>query len=65
MSTEEEEITLVVEGNYLTTFELWEWGEEGAEYSADGVTEESGKVVQDELGYRWVSRDREVEIGQL
>lgn len=31
MSSEEEEVTLVVQSDYLPTLKLWHWGKEGLE----------------------------------
>ena len=55
MPPEEEEISLVVEGDNLSSAELGKGREEGAKEPSDRVSEECGEVVQDELGYRNVS----------
>jgi hypothetical protein len=52
VSTEEEEITLIVEGDYLSTSELGSWGEEGTEDLTDGLPEKGGEVVQYQFGCR-------------
>lgn len=50
MSPEEQEVTLVVQGGNLTTAELGHWGEELCPHATDGVTEQCGEAVEDELG---------------
>jgi hypothetical protein len=46
MSSEEKEITLVVQGDNLSSSELRLWGKEGTKYTSNSVTEECRKVVQ-------------------
>ena len=71
MSTEEQEITLVVQRDHLSTPELGHGWEEGSEQPSDVHSEQCGKVVQDELGgmRRWagVTADllTEDDAGQL
>ena len=50
MPPEEQEISLVVQGDDLSTFELGERREEGTEESSDRETEPGLEVVEDEFG---------------
>lgn len=51
MASEEEEVTLVVQGHNLAASELRLRREERAEHSADRISEESGKAVENQLRY--------------
>lgn len=54
MTTEKEEITLVVQRDDLTTTEHGHWREHGAKQSTDRDTEQGGESVQDEFRYTGV-----------
>lgn len=51
MTTEEQEITLIVQRDHLTTSEHGHGREHGSEQSANRDTEQSRESVQDE--FRW------------
>ena len=53
MSPKEQEITLVVQSHHLTALELGERREQCLKHSSDGVSEPSGKIVQNEFGVMW------------
>ena len=53
MSSEEHEITLVMESYYLATLELREWREQSLKHSSNTMSKASGKVVQNQLGVMW------------
>lgn len=61
MTTEEEEVALVMQGDDLATAELRERGEEGSEHATDSVTQQRCEAVQDEFGWggrQLVTRER-------
>lgn len=50
MSSEEEEVPLIVKRNDLTSAKLRLRGEKSTENAANSVSEQGGKVVQNQLG---------------
>jgi hypothetical protein len=50
MSTEEQEISLVVQSDHLTSLELRHGREEGTEESPGLDSQQGGEVVEDEFG---------------
>ena len=53
MPSEKQEITLVMQSYHLATLELGERWEQSLKHSSNGMSEASGKVVQDKLGVMW------------
>ena len=49
MKSEEDEVSLVVEGDHLPSTKLRAVGEESSEHAPNCVTEPSGEVVEDHL----------------
>lgn len=50
MSSEEQKVTLVVEGDDLSALELWHGREERLKHAADGVAQAGHKAVENEFG---------------
>lgn len=51
MVSEEDEVSLIVEGHDPSTLKVWVMWEEGSKHSAHGVPQAGVKVVQDNLGH--------------
>ena len=49
MKSEEDEVSLVVEGDHLSSTELRVVGEQGGKHPSNGVTQSSREVVKDHL----------------
>lgn len=51
MVSEEDEVSLIVEGHDPSTLKVWVMWEESSKHSAHGVPQAGVKVVQDNLGH--------------
>lgn len=56
MEPEKNEVSLVVEGDHLSTQKLWVLWEKGSEQSSDAVAQTCGEVVQNHLWivFSWI-----------
>ena len=51
MSSKEQKVALIVKSDHLSSAELGNGGEEGAEQPSHRVSEESGEIIQDKFGW--------------